>query len=320
MELLIQVVQKLRQEYRFNGYIHLKAIPGADPRLIEAAGRLVDRMSVNIELPTQQGLKLLAPQKTKAAILGPMGLIRDSILDHKAAPGIVKRSPSFVPAGQTTQLMVGATPDHDLGILNLAEGLYRHYSLKRVYYSAYIPVVSHVNLPALTGPPLLREHRLYQADWLLRFYGFAAKELLDERNPDFEADLDPKCSWALRHLENFPVEINRADYGTLLRVPGIGPTSAQKIVSARRVHSLDFDTLKKIGVVIKRAKYFVTCRGKFFGGPVLDEDQIRQILAPQGEGFLPGRASWQQTALFTAPPPALLDWQHQSSLLLGEAR
>ncbi len=302
MELLLQVVRKLRQEQHFNGYIHLKAIPGADPRLIEAAGRLVDRMSVNIELPTQQGLKLLAPQKSKKSIFSPMALIRDGIAENRQpAPGRTK-APGFVPAGQTTQLMVGATPDHDLTILRLTEGLYKHFTLKRVYFSAYVPVVSHAHLPALTAPPLLREHRLYQADWLLRFYGFSAGELLDESRPDFEADLDPKCSWALRHLEAFPVEINKADLETLLRVPGIGPTSARKIISARRVHSLDFDTLKKIGVVLKRARYFIACRGKLMSGPVLNEEQIRHVLAPQGESGLPGRSAWQQLSLFDQLP------------------
>ena len=221
-EQMIRALRILRQEYGFNGYIHAKAIPGTSPELVQQLGLLADRMSVNIELPSQQGLQTLAPDKTREAILRPMGLIRDKVFESKQELVKYKHAPSFAPAGQSTQLIVGATRDTDRHILHLTEALYQKYRLKRVFYSAYVPVVENSLLPALdTKPPLLREHRLYQADWLLRFYGFQANELLDEAHPDFDPQLDPKCSWAVAHLEQFPVEIMRADYETLLRVPGI---------------------------------------------------------------------------------------------------
>jgi len=263
MELIIRSVQLLREQYRFNGYIHIKAIPGASAALIEKAGGYVDRMSVNIELPTSDGLKLLAPQKNKEAILGPMGFISSRINETREDILHFKSTPQFVPAGQSTQLIVGATPDHDLGILKLSEGLYRRYGMRRVFYSAYVPVSNHPALPQAVKPPLLREHRIYQADWLLRFYGFRADELLDESHRDFDAELDPKCDWALRHLERFPLEVNRADYYMLLRVPGIGVRSAQRIMKARRIQKLDFADIKKLGVVLKRARYFITCKGRY---------------------------------------------------------
>ena len=253
----------LREEYRFNGYIHAKAIPGAAPELVHQLGLLADRLSVNIELPSQQGLQALAPDKTREAILRPMGLIRDGAAQSKAELAKYRHAPVFAPAGQSTQLIVGATDDSDRHILHLTESLYRKYRLKRVFYSAYVPVVENSLLPSLdTKPPLLREHRLYQADWLLRFYGFQAAELLDDAHPDFDPRLDPKCNWALRHLDQFPVEVMRADLETLLRVPGIGPTSARRIVSARRCGTLRFEDLKKLGVVLKRAQYFITCGGR----------------------------------------------------------
>lgn len=235
MEQMIRALRILREEYRFNGYIHAKAIPGAAPELVHQLGLLADRLSVNIELPSQQGLQALAPDKTREAILRPMGLIRDGAAQSKAELAKYRHAPVFAPAGQSTQLIVGATDDSDRHILHLTESLYRKYRLKRVFYSAYVPVVENSLLPSLdTKPPLLREHRLYQADWLLRFYGFQAAELLDDAHPDFDPRLDPKCNWALRHLDQFPVEVMRADLETLLRVPGIGPTSARRIVSARR--------------------------------------------------------------------------------------
>ena len=263
MELITRAVRLLREEYRFNGYIHIKAIPGADNALIEKAGRYVDRMSVNIELPTSDGLKLLAPQKKKDSILGPMGFISGRISETNEDKRRYRSTPSFVPAGQSTQLIVGATPDHDLGILKLTEGLYKRYRMRRVFYSAYVPVSNHPALPKDIKPPLLREHRIYQADWLLRFYGFKADELLDDTHKDFDTMLDPKCDWALRHLEQFPVEVNRADYYQLLRVPGIGVRSAERIVKARRTCKLDFSDIKKLGVVLKRARFFITCKGKY---------------------------------------------------------
>lgn len=220
-------------------------------------------MSINIELPSNNSLKLLAPQKEKTGILEPMSYISKGIKLNKLDKS--KFKPNFVPAGQTTQLIVGATPESDLKILKLSEGLYNKLSLKRVYYSAYVSVNNDKNLPTLESPPLLRENRLYQADWLLRFYGFKADELLDETHPNFNNILDPKCDWALRHIDQFPIEINTADYYTLLRIPGIGVISAKKIIKARRSFLLDFEALKKLGVVLKRAKYFITYKGKYFG-------------------------------------------------------
>ena len=262
-ELMLMTLKKLREEERFWGYVHVKAIPGADPRLTHALGLYADRMSVNIELPSQKSLALLAPQKSKEKILAPMGLIRDGIRENAADLAHYRAAPKFVPAGQSTQMIIGATPETDRQILALTEGLYRKYQLKRVFFSAYMPVVSDRNLPARdTPPPLLREHRLYQADWLLRFYGFSAGEILDDQHPDFNPLLDPKCNWALNHMEHFPVEVNRAPYEMLLRVPGIGVKSAKRIRAARRYAALDFDALKKLGVVLKRARYFILCSGK----------------------------------------------------------
>jgi putative DNA modification/repair radical SAM protein len=278
MEQILQVVRTLREEYRFNGYIHVKAIPGADSRLIDETGRHVDRMSVNIELPTSNGLKMLAPQKDKHYILRPMQYISSRIAESSEDYKYSRRAQQFVPAGQSTQLIVGATPDRDLGILKLSESLYKRYSLRRVFYSAYVPVSRHPALPGITKPPLLREHRLYQADWLLRFYNFKADELLDERHQDFDTRLDPKCDWALRNMEHFPVEVNKADYYLLLRVPGIGVRSARRILDARRITPLGFDELKKLGVVLKRARYFITCKGKYYDRLDMNDSFIRQNL------------------------------------------
>lgn len=279
-ELLIETARKLREERHFNGYIHMKGIPGTDSALIQRLGRYVDRMSVNIELPSSQGLKLLAPQKTKESILRPMGDIKEGIAERKSLRllgGRRKKGQSFVPAGQTTQLIIGATPDSDRKILQLSQALYKKVDLKRVYYSAYVPMMTGPNLPALTKPPLLREHRLYQADWLLRFYEFSAEEILSDDAPDFDLYLDPKACWALRHPGLFPVEVNRASYHMLLRVPGIGVTSAKRIYAARKRAWLSYDTLKRLGVVLKRAKYFITCKGKFYGTST-EPDFIRQQL------------------------------------------
>ena len=299
-EQMIRALRILRQEYGFNGYIHAKAIPGTSPELVQQLGLLADRMSVNIELPSQQSLQTLAPDKTREAILRPMGLIRDKVFESKQELVKYKHAPSFAPAGQSTQLIVGATRDTDRHILHLTEALYRKYRLKRVFYSAYVPVVENSLLPALdTKPPLLREHRLYQADWLLRFYGFQASELLDEAHPDFNPQLDPKCSWAVSHLEQFPVEVMRADYETLLRVPGIGPTSAKRIVSARRTAHLRFEDLKKLGVVIKRAQYFVLCDGRAAPGLRFSPATIVQQLEALERGLLPS-GEMQQLSLFDA--------------------
>lgn len=321
MKLLLETVMLLRTKYHFGGYIHLKGIPGAAADLIEAAGWYADRMSINLELPTADGLKKLAPHKTRRTILTPMRQIQNGIRFQKEQPlpGLsdhaldlycsahpsgshqtpdapaasalcppdadssfltpqkVRHKPLFVPAGQSTQMIIGATSESDYHIVTVAEALYRKYDLKRVFYSAFINVNQDSSLPAQPdgkGVPLLREHRLYQADWLMRFYGFESNELLSSEKPNFNVLLDPKCDWALRHLECFPVEVNRADYYTLLRVPGIGVKSAQRIVRARRSARLDFNDLKKIGVVLKRAFYFITCSGKMMYPTRMDEDYI----------------------------------------------
>ena len=247
MEQIIQTVTILRNEYNFNGYIHCKTIPGCSKELIDKLGILVDRMSINIELPSNESLKLLAPQKEKTGILTPMKYISDNIKMNNLDKSRFKKH--FVPDGQTTQLIVGATNESDLKILKLSENLYKKVNLKRVYYSAYISINNDKNLPSLESPPLLRENRLYQADWLLRFYGFKADELLNESHPNFNTLLDPKCDWALRNIDKFPIEINRADFFTLLRIPGIGVISAKKIIKARSNFELNFDNLKNLGVV-----------------------------------------------------------------------
>lgn len=275
MDLIYQTLYRLRTVHHFNGYIHVKAIPGADPLLIERAGYLADRMSINLELPTANGLKKLAPYKSRNTILKPMRQIQNGITENKHELAVYRKAPKFVPAGQSTQMIIGATPESDFQIMSVADALYHNFDLKRVFYSAFINVNQNSALPVLPGgPPLLREHRLYQADWLLRFYGFQVNELLSEDRPDFNICLDPKCDWALRHLELFPVEINRASYHTLLRVPGIGCKSAQRIVTARRTSRLDYSDLKKIGVVLKRALYFITCSGKMMYPVKMDEDYI----------------------------------------------
>ena len=262
-ELMLQAVRLLRDRERFGGYIHVKAIPGASPQLTQQLGLYADRMSVNIELPSQKSLVKLAPQKSKEKILAPMRQIRDGINENAKDIVKYKAAPRFVPAGQSTQMIIGATPESDRQILSLTEGLYHKFGLKRVFFSAYMPMVEDRALPAVdTPPPLLREHRLYQADWLLRFYGFTAGEILDDVHPDFDPLLDPKCNWAVNHMERFPMEINRAPYEDLLRIPGIGVKSAMRIRAARRYTALDFDALKKLGVVLKRARYFITCKGK----------------------------------------------------------
>ena len=296
MELLVKTVTILRNKYNFNGYIHCKTIPGCSQELIDKLGNLVDRMSINIELPSNTSLKLLAPQKEKDGILKPMSYISTNIKQNKLDHNKFKKN--FVPAGQTTQLIIGATPETDLKILNLSQSLYSKLNLKRVYYSAYISVNNDKNLPTLESPPLLRENRLYQADWLLRFYGFTANELLDETHPNFNNILDPKCDWALRHLNNFPVEINTASYHTLLRVPGIGVISAKKIIRARRSFSLTFEALTKLGVSLKRAQYFITCRGKYFDKVYkFNQNFIETNLIYQERNKLP-KNEFEQLSLF----------------------
>lgn len=342
MERLYETLRLLREEYNFRGYIHVKAIPGADPVLIEKTGWLADRMSVNLELPTADGLKNLAPHKNRNHILKPMKQIQLGMQENKnqlmemksfhqrkamkPLPQIVAKADDtksqlilptqgagaaltdykpgqyFVPAGQSTQMIIGATPENDYQIINVAEALYQKFDLKRVFYSAFINTTMDSMLPALPdGPPLLREHRLYQADWLLRFYGFRASELLSEEKPNFNVLLDPKCNWAMNHLEQFPVEINKADYYTLLRVPGIGVKSANRIISARRSARLDYPDLKKLGVVLKRALYFITCSGKMMYPVKIESDYILSHMLdikeklPLGIG---GSGLYEQLSLF----------------------
>ncbi len=268
-------------------------------------GKLVDRMSINIELPSNDSLKLLAPQKEKAGILTPMTYVSNNIKMNKLDKNRFKEN--FVPAGQTTQLIIGATPESDLKILKLSESLYNKLSLKRVYYSAYISINNDKNLPTLESPPLLRENRLYQADWLLRFYGFKVDELLDEKHPNFNTILDPKCDWALRNLDKFPVEINTANYLELLKIPGIGVISAKKIIRARRNASLDFENLKKLGITLKRAKYFITCKGKYFEKVYnFNENFIETNLIYQERNSLPN-PEFKQLSLFDKLQPTKED-------------
>lgn len=252
MELLIKTIRLLRMKYHFHGYIHSKAIPGASTHLLKELGNLVDRLSANIELPTESGLKLLAPNKEENKVTKIMSYVKEN------------HNRSYVPAGQSTQMIIGATKETDLDIMTKSEALYKSYALKRVFYSAYIPVNKDKLLPMLKTPPLVRENRLYQADWLLRFYGFKVKDLLDEDNPNFNILMDPKANWALRHLNEFPKEINTVSYYDLLKVPGIGIKTAKRIIACRKNFKITFNDLKKLGVVMKRAKYFITCNNKYF--------------------------------------------------------
>lgn len=302
MELIYAALYKLRHVCNFQGYIHVKAIPGADPILIQKVGFLADRMSVNLELPTAESLRLLAPHKSRKNILAPMRLVQEKSKENRQELTLYKSAPRFVPAGQSTQMIIGASPETDYQILRVAESLYQKFGLKRVFYSAFVAANEDKALPARTsdGPPLLREHRLYQADWLLRYYKFEANELLNEKNPNFNIFLDPKCNWALNHLEYFPVEVNRASYDVLLRVPGIGYKSAGRIVKARRFGSLGFEDLRKMGVVLKRALYFITCSGKMMYKTKIEEDYITRNLLNTKERLPDSVAgmNYQQLSLF----------------------
>lgn len=349
MEKICETLRLLRTKYRFNGYIHVKAIPGAPDELLAAAGYLADRISINLELPTAESLSRLAPNKNFQTILKPMGKVSSTIAAHRLAIGKdakMERSMSnrylqknifqdarlegkqsasandvaltytggcltkaeeqlhrsFAPAGQSTQMIIGASGESDYNLIQTTQKLYQAYDLKRVFYSAYVPINEDSNLPALgMPPPLLREHRLYQADWLLRFYGFEADELLSEERPNFNEKLDPKCDWALRHLDMFPVEVQTAPYDLILRIPGIGPKSAGRIMKARRYGSLDFDTLKKMGVVLKRAHYFITCGGKMMYHIPIEEQYItRQLTATNAKENwqIVHQTGYQQMSLF----------------------
>lgn len=301
MELICRTIWLLRNRYRFNGYVHVKAIPGADPEVIEQTGYLADRMSVNLELPTAEGLHRLAPNKHRKSILTPMRQIQNGIQANRNDLVRYRNAPKFVGGGQSTQMIIGATPENDYQIINVAEGLYQKFGLKRVFYSAFVNVTGDKCLPALPGgPPLLREHRLYQADWLLRFYGFRAEELLDEKRPFFNIMLDPKEDWAVRHLESFPVEVNRAPMEMLLRVPGVGVKSARRIMAARRSANLSFADLKKLGVVLKRALYFITCNGKMMYPVKMEEDYIVRNLTDKKDRIRFGSdgLTYRQMSLF----------------------
>ncbi len=319
-ERMIATLELLRNQYRFGGYIHVKAIPGADDALTRRLGLLADRLSVNIEMPSNDSLTRLCPEKTKTSILRPMGFIRDGIRENSADITQYRHAPTFAPAGQSTQMIVGATPETDLTILRLTQGLYRKYRLKRVFFSAYVPVVEDALLPAgNVKPPLLREHRLYQADWLLRFYGFDAEELLDEEHPAFSPYVDPKCNWALNHLDRFPVEVNTVPYELLLRVPGVGVKSAQRILTARRHSRLDWPQLKKIGVVLKRAQYFLLCGGKRPEGLRVTQDgALRALLSQKDRELLAAEhPQGEQLSLF-APPKNQLTREDVIQCLTGQ--
>lgn len=358
MERMYESLYLIRKKHHFNGYIHVKAIPGADPVLIEQTGYLADRMSINLELPTAEGLRMLAPHKNRKNILTPMRQIQLGIQRNQQFHGIEeqvtvpgklpdgsdvflpekckerpagsslpssnskteqavarerRRSRLYVPAGQSTQMIVGATKENDYQMIKVAESLYQKFGLKRVFYSAFVNTTKDSMLPVLEdGPPLLREHRLYQADFLMRFYGFGADEILSEERPNFNVFFDPKCNWALGHLEHFPIEINQASYAMLLRVPGIGVKSARRIMAARRHSMLDFQDLKKLGVVLKRAVYFITCRGKQYMRMKLEEDYItRELLAGQRKAgnTLERNGNYQQLSFFDAQGKfGLQDW------------
>ena len=306
-ETMIETLRLLREEYRFSGYIHAKAIPGADAALVRRLGMLADRLSVNIELPSGASLQRLAPDKTKAAILGPMSLIQGGIHESRDLVRF-RHAPKFAPAGQSTQMIVGATNESDRQILTLTSALYTRYQLKRVFYSAYIPVNEARALPPVgTPPPLWREHRLYQADWLLRFYGFSSEELFDKTEGRLHPYLDPKCHWALRHKEIFPMEVNRAPYELLLRVPGVGVKSAWRITRARRAAALTWDALAKIGVVTKRARHFLVANGKrYYATPAAKEDLLLDLMSPRERAlYRQETAPVRQLSLFEEEIPTL---------------
>jgi len=264
MERLVLVAKKLRTEHKFNGYIHLKTIPGASEEIIKEAGLWADRLSINVEMPTEKSLALLAPDKNRNDMLTPMKIVQNAIIENKESKKIFKSAPSFAPAGQSTQMVIGATPETDLEILYLANGFYKKFQMRRVYYSGYVPISNDNRLPAIGTPvPMIRENRLYQADWLMRFYGFAVQEIVDKNNPLLDTDIDPKLSWALRNLQLFPVDINKAVYELIIRVPGIGVQSAHKIVAARKFTKLSSTHLQKLGIAYNRAKYFITSDGEF---------------------------------------------------------
>jgi putative DNA modification/repair radical SAM protein len=277
MENICGVLEILRYKYNFWGYVHVKVIPGASPLLVQRSGMLADRMSVNIELPTRKSLRILAPQKKIENIISPMSLINNEITGTLEDKKHFRNTPRFVPGGQSTQMIIGATPESDSTILALSQNLYERFNMKRVFFSAYIPVNSSPMLPAVsTMPPLLREHRLYQADWLMRFYYFRSEELFTENNKNLDLEFDPKMMYALRNIDKFPVEINRASYEELLRIPGLGVKSAQRIIKERKNAELSYDSLKKMKTVLKRARYFITVNGKYYGNIKFEPEAIKE--------------------------------------------
>jgi putative DNA modification/repair radical SAM protein len=279
MERLVRVAKKLRTEHNFNGYIHLKSIPGASDELMNEAGLYADRLSVNLEMPTEAGLKLLAPDKSQQDMIKPMSYLKKAIIQHTEEKKLFKKAPIFAPAGQSTQVIIGATPENDNQVLQSANYFYKNFNLKRVYYSGYVPVLADKRLPALnTTVPMVRENRLYQADWLMRFYGFKVNEIVNTQQPHLDLDIDPKLGWAIRNMQAFPIDINKADLQLILRVPGIGLSSAQKIVSARIFGKLNWDQLKKMGVSLNRAKYFITCKSNEFERRDLTGNNIKQFI------------------------------------------
>lgn len=284
MERLVQVAKKLRQEHKFNGYIHLKSIPGASDELMHEAGLYADRLSINLEMPTEIGLKLLAPDKDRKDMIKPMNYVKNEIILNREEKKIFKKTPLFTPAGQSTQMIVGATNETDKEVMYTAASFYKNFNLKRVYYSGYVPVSNDKRLPGLgTAVPAVRENRLYQTDWLMRFYGFKVTELLNDKTPQLDLEIDPKLSWALRNLGHFPVDINKADIQYILRVPGVGLQSANKIVAARKFQKLTWENLKKIGVALNRAKYFITCNSSLMERRDLTESKIRQYILAGSE-------------------------------------
>jgi len=299
MERLVRVAKELRQQHKFNGYIHLKTIPGASDELMKEAGLYADRLSVNIEIPTESGLKLLAPDKDRQDMIRPMNYLKNEIIQNKEERKLFRKSPLFVPAGQSSQMIIGATKETDKDIMYTADSMYRNFSLKRVYYSGYVPISNDSRLPMLnTAVPMVRENRLYQADWLMRFYGFNVRELLNPATPHLDLDIDPKLGWALRNLDKFPIDINKADLQLILRVPGIGVQSAQKIVSARTYQRLNWDHLRKLGVALNRARYFITCSSREFERRNLSATQIKQyILSTSASKYLKSQPA--QLELFT---------------------
>jgi putative DNA modification/repair radical SAM protein len=298
MERLVLIAKKLRTEQNFHGYIHLKTIPGASDELVKEAGLYADRLSVNMEMPTEQSLQLLAPDKKREDMLRPMRYLQKTIQQNREEKKLFTKTPQFAPAGQSTQLVIGATPETDHQILHLANGFYQKMQLRRVYYSGYVPISYDNRLPAIGTPvPMVRENRLYQADWLLRFYGFQVQELVSLENPLLDMDIDPKLAWALRNMHLFPLDINKADLALIKRIPGIGIQSADKIVAARRFSKLTWEHLKKIGIAINKARYFITCHSPSIVRRDYQPAQIRQFILSQGSSKYQPNFS-PQTSLF----------------------